>query len=292
MIAFSPTTRATVLANLVRLGFPSAQALTALDAWCATQGRVSTSQLATTSTYHDCPVSGDDLPGDFRGVVLSAHFGSLPHLIEAIAQRTLRTVTVLFGSIPPAAQESLQRVARSRGADVDFIAGGFGMIRRLRKAYAAGSPILLAPDVPWSSGSAAPLRVPFLAGTLKHLSTPHELIERLGLPFLYVLLMPTPEGGFTLRNYGAIPPAAQIAQLADAVADFPHYYERLVDLHRFHESNVEHSAAIQFAVGDSAYVLHTGSMKAWKLDCSVDVRLSPAQLQGITGVTVDDVLFL
>jgi hypothetical protein len=91
----------------------------------------------------------------------------LPHVILAVGRRAKdRTVYALIGDEPRELTEPLRTCAQAQGLKLEFIDGGFGVVREVLRALRGGFPIFVAPDVPWGLTNALTLRLPFVGGRI------------------------------------------------------------------------------------------------------------------------------
>jgi hypothetical protein len=285
--------KATAVANLTRMGYRPTHAKYIADEWEAYQSAFSLSSLTAVGSA-DLPVYASGLDIDVGGkFFMSCHYGSYPHVVSAIAQRAKdRTIYVLIGSESESLKDALQRRAEENKIVIHFLDGGFGMMRRIKKALAENFPVFVEIDVPWGPSHECNMSFPFVGGQLKAKDGLFRMIERLGVQKNFVLSI-VGKQSIAIVNYGDLGQAECFALFADAVRSSPHQYERLFQMHQYFQPDVQSDVAIVWEGQKGKYLIHASDMKAWATQASLPTgEKSREAIAQIIGRRVDDVVSL
>jgi len=259
----TPTIKATALANLTRMGFSADHAIHICEQWISYQQAFSLhSVTAAGATAHRLYCSGMDIDvgGQF---FMSCHYGSYAHIIAAIAQRARdKTIYVLIGSEGQELKATLEQRAQEYGVTIHFLDGGFGMVKRVKRALEEHYPVFVEIDVPWGQTAECNVEFPFVGGQIKGKDALFRLIERLGAPKNFVLST-VGQNSITINNYGNLSQEECFAVFADVVRNCPQQYERLFQMHKYFVPAERSDVTVVWQGLRDQYVLHASDMKAW-----------------------------
>lgn len=259
----TPTNQALALANLCRMGYKSDVAIGVVRQWVSFQDRFSL-QTLTGSRAPVMPVfeSGMDMSVGGK-VFMSCHYGCYPHAVVSIANRAYkRTIYVLIGEEPAGLTDSLVERGRQADVNIEFIRGGFKMLRQVRRALDGNFPLFVAVDVPWGPDRELNVEFPFLDGRIKGKDSLFRMVAHLGVEGRFILATAGAQA-ISIVNYGELSQAQCYAVLADAVENSPHLYERLFQVHKYFMPNTPSRTAVVWRGHGNQYILHAQKMNAW-----------------------------
>lgn len=289
----TPTSQAATIANLSRMGYPADHSRYISEQWTNYQRAFSLHSLASIGSI-DLPVYDAGLPDDVGGqFFMSCHYGSYPHVVHAIARRAKdRTIYVLIGSESDSLKTILHQRARETNIAIQFIDGGFGMLRQLKRALADGYPVFVEIDVPWGQTHECNVSFPFIGGEIKAKDALFRMIDRLAVPKHFILSM-VGEQSIIITNYGDLNQEKCFAVFADAVRNSPQQYERLFQMHMYFEPAQPSDVAIVWQGKTGRYMLHAHDMKAWSLPVTDETNVSLKDcIQSVIGRKVSHVVSL
>lgn len=289
----TPTNTVSAIANLARMGYSGAHAKYIALEWLEYQKDYSLHSL-TKSGRIQLPIFESGMDIDVGGkFFMSCHYGSYPHVVTAIGQRARdKTVYVLIGSESDSLQDALRQRAMEAGITVHFLDGGFGMLRRVKKALDENYPVFVEIDVPWGQIRECNTSFPFVGGQLRAKDGVFRMIERLGVPKNFVLSTAGKQS-ITVTNFGDLDQARCFAIFADAVRHSPQQYERLFQMHMYFVPEKETDTVIIWQGKNDQYLVHANDLKAWASPTRIAPDASQSEVIGrIMGREVGDVVSL
>lgn len=289
----TPTTTVSAIANLARMGYPAAHAKHIALEWLEYQKAYSIHSLTSTGAT-ELPVFESGMDIDVNGqFFMSCHYGSYPHVVNAIGQRARdKTVYVLIGSESDSLQAALRKRATEAGITLHFLDGGFGMLRRVKRALDENYPVFVEIDVPWGQIHDCNMSFPFVGGQLRAKDGLFRMIERLGVPKNFVLSTAGKQS-ITVTNYGDLDQSQCFALFADAVRHSPQQYERLFQMHMYFVPEKETDTVIVWQGKKDQYMVHANDLKAWSSPTPIAADAMQRETIGrIMGRKVGDVVSL
>ena len=196
---------------------------------------------------------------------LSFHYADYGLIYKALGASARGPVYAIIGSQGSDHAHALSSLAASQDFELRFIESGLSMVKSSRRALAAGSPVLLLIDIPWTQTGAAPdARYPFGPGDLAAHSSLSRLVD---------LITDRPRGVVASPDDADRRPIAfDCARFDDAyrifgqfLAEHPSDYERLDTMHRYFRPTHPINAVVCFSVGADDFAIHAASDRAWKV---------------------------
>lgn len=265
--------RALARANFERLGIPRQQLLSTLLQWARYQRAIG--RIAAERNL-------DAFPCDYprmavqprRFLYMSCHYGIYAHTVGAVARGSQgHRVCVLVGEQSQQQSELLRAIADRHGCRLDFVQGGFKLLKGARQCLNDGIPLFMLVDVPWGMTDPPDGTFPFLGGTIRTRSVYFRLCGALGLE-PYFLLADADRGlaHSTVRDFGPCDQAGLFRLFAEAVADKPFLWDRWFDCHKFTSPERAFSGFLAFRAAGGSYVLDTNAMQLFEV-ASAQLRL-------------------
>ena len=255
--------KAVAIANLIRMGYHKTLLKYIADDWQNHQKQFSLHALTSVGSK-DLPCYESGLNFDVGGkIFMSCHYGSYPHVINSIAQKAKdRTIYVIVGSESDSLKNALTSCAQNANFSINFIDGGFGLLKRIKRAVEDHYPLFVEIDVPWGANDECNVTFPFVGGEIKAKDALFRLIERLGIEKNFVLSS-CGDNSISVINYGDLSQSQCFQVFSDHVQNSPHQYERLFQMHNYFKPKTLPNAVVHWKGAQSQYVIHTSDMKAW-----------------------------
>ena len=246
--------------NLLQLGVPAEDCARLAQAWATKSASRTGRRIADRIEGFSLQI--EDAAGS---LFLSFHYADYGLIYKALGASARGPVYAIIGSQGSDHARSLSSLAASQGFELRFIESGLSMVKSSRRALAAGSPVLLLIDIPWTQTGAAP--------DAHYPCGPGELLGHSSLSRLVKLITDRPRGVVASPDIGNRRPIAfDCAQFDDAyrifgdiLAEHPSDYERLDTMHRYFRPTNPINAVVCFSVGIEDFAIHAPSDQAWKV---------------------------
>ena len=258
--------RALALANMIQLGFGDAELPRTLSAWNRYQRALNF--IATTNRLDKFPCSYLPLAVEPKQhLYMSAHYGLYAHALANIAfNAPRRRVAVLIGDQSSAQATLLKGIAARHGCEIDFIHGGFSLIKGAKRAIAADTPIFMLIDVPWGLKDATDGQVTLGRGTLRTRSAYFRLCDMLGLrPYFMLADADRNVKCHTVKHYGEVESCEILKILCQSIEQKPYLWDRWYDCQKFTEARKFSTNVIPFRAEGRPYLLLAPSFRAFKV---------------------------
>ena len=260
------------LANLIRLGYGTLDALELTKNWVSHQNTYSINAIIN---RQGLAAEIADIPSPVDGrIFLSAHFGCFPAAILAIGRKSsCRKVCVLVGREQERLVSPLTALAAAQGISVTVIFAGLSGIKQTKRSLASGYPLFVAPDVPWSKDGAITNASEhrLLNGKITANSGLFRLVAN--LEFDSVDIFSWVEGSsvqFLCSTH--TDEAGYFSKLESSIVRQPWQYERLFQLQNYFSPDHATHIAIVWRVGINDYVLNTTDMRVFDVRGQLDTN--------------------
>ncbi|CAN7291783.1 hypothetical protein [Duganella sp. Dugasp56] len=249
------------LANMLRLGIPRPAAYAHIRKWRRYQQSLLANERMDARYRH----RGRVPDASVSTLYMSCHYGSYPVLVKALADASpARKVYCCMSTQSDEHAQMLNRLAHRHGFSIQFILGGFPLIKGIRRAQAERAPIFVLIDRPWGSGSPADTSHAFLDGNILAKPALFTLAERMQLPHRLLFADPAPDG-CVITDLGPLSQRDCLRALEQRVAAHPYYFDRMFDLHKFFWNERRHDAYLLFKVEAGRYILDVDRQRSFEL---------------------------
>lgn len=258
------TRQAAVAANLLNLGYDAEASSHRTMLWVKGQSDRSGGAIGSSAGFR---LASAILPTQRpTGLLLSFHYGLYGAVYPLAAQcNGLNSVAAIIGEQPEEHAESLTRLAREHGFDIEFIKSGPRLIKEARRVISQSGSAVLLIDVPWSKGeSSFDVEYEVDGGAFQGRNTLARLIRLIADEPVCVTIEDK-NGQIELRRSDIPGVESAYAELGKRLASCPEDYERLDALHGYFRFDRPVASAIAFTVDQSVYVQSGSSRKCYQI---------------------------
>lgn len=266
--------RAFTIANFVRLGLDAGSVPNHLRLWNRYQ-RI----LSTIARSHSLDRNPCDYPKlvvePNRYLYMSAHFGVYAHVLATLAfQSPSKKVCVLVGEQSASQAQLLGRIAARYNCEVEFIHGGFSLLKGAKRAIKNNVPLFMLIDVPWGVSTDTDGESPLLAGRLRTRSAYFRLCEALGLrPYFMLAGLNEQMTHSKVELLGELEPQLIVEKFCAAVEHSPFLWDRWFDCQKFTVAAVDGHGVIPFSANGQSYLLTLPAFKIFRADLSTSIKI-------------------